>query len=279
MQQPYIDVLTRHAQSDDRVLALWLQGSFATGAADRYSDVDAHLLTHDEHADAFRAGAKDWLFAVRPLVYDIAMFGGQMVHAVTDEGIRVDLSMHAGEARDVGGAAIRALLDPDQRITPGEMSDAPGDATGAGADALTRHLNEFWRLFSMLPVVVGRDERVKGFVGVGLLANALGEALLFGGSRARDAGVKRLNEFLPDGWRVEIEDALRDAGSSPRALVETQLRLAALMRKHGPDVAHMRGAPYPTAFETTAIAYVRSELDRLPAPVDDDLWTALSDAR
>jgi len=120
---------------------------------------------------------------------------------------------------------------------------------------------------------------VKGFVGVGLLANALGEALLFGGSRARDAGVKRLNEFLPDGWRVEIEDALRDAGSSPRALVETQLRLAALMRKHGPDVAHMRGAPYPTAFETTAIAYVRSELDRLPAPVDDDLWTALSDAR
>jgi hypothetical protein len=275
VQQAYIDAITRHAEKDDRVLALWLQGSFATGAADRYSDVDAHLLTTDENADAFRSGGEAWLSAVRPAVYCVSMFGGQMLHAVTDEGMRVDLWMHAGETRDVSGAAVRALLDPDGRIVPGEPAARDGDA----AASLARHLNEFWRIFAMLPVVVGRDERVKGSVGAGLLADALGEALLFGGNRARDAGVKRLNEFLPDEWRVEIEDALHHAGSSPRAIVETHLRLAALMREHGPHVASARGTRYPTAFEATAIAYVRGELGRLKLSGDADLWAPLVDAR
>ena len=275
MQQAYIDALTRHAESDDRVLALWLQGSFATGAADSYSDVDAHLLTTDENADAFRSGGEGWLAAVRPTVYRASMFGGQMLHAVTDEGMRVDLWMHAGETRDVSGAAVRALLDPDERIVLGE----PGARDGDAAAALTRHLSEFWRIFAMLPVVVGRDERVKAFVGAGLLADALGEALLFGGGRSRDAGVKRLNEFLPDEWRVEIEDALHHAGSSPRALVETHLRLAAVMRRHGPHVAGARGTRYPAAFEATAIAYVREELDRIKLSGDADLWAPLADAR
>ena len=128
----------------------------------------------------------------------------------------------------------------------------------------------------MLPVVVGRKERVKGSVGAALAADTLAEALVYGGSGARYAGVKRLNEFIPDEWRDELEAALLSAGSSLRDIVETHLRLAALMRAHGPALATQHSVEYPAAFEATAIQYVRAELGRLPLTVDTELMDALS---
>jgi hypothetical protein len=140
-----------------------------------------------------------------------------------------------------------------------------------------RHLNEFWRVFAMLPVVVGHAERVKGVLGTALLADTLGEVLLHGGRRARDAGVKRLNKFLPHTWREEIEDALLHSGSSRTAIAETHLRLASLMRAHGRDVARRHDAEYPAAFEATAVTYVRVEMSRLDVAVRAELWEPLSD--
>ena len=52
--------------------------------------------------------------------------------------------------------------------------------------------------------VIGREERVKGVVGSAIAADVLAEALIYGGSGARDAGVKRLNEFIPAAWRADL---------------------------------------------------------------------------
>lgn len=274
-QRRYIAELTEAAHADARVHALWLQGSFATERADRYSDVDAHLLTSEADGEQFREAAVSWLDGVRALVYSRTMFGGQMLHTVTDEGMRVDLWMHAGDAHDTGGAATLVLLDEDSRLVAGK-TDRSGPGPHASRAAVERHLNEFWRVFAMLPVVVGRAERVKGVLGTALLADTLGEALLHGGSRVRDAGVKRLNEFLPDAWREGIEDALLHSGSSRTAIAETHLRLATLMRAHGRDVAGRHDAEYPAAFEATAVTYVRTELARLAVVVRPELWQPLS---
>jgi hypothetical protein len=128
-------------------------------------------------------------------------------------------------------------------------------------------------------VVIGREERVKGVVGTAIAADALAEALIYGGSGGRDAGVKRLNEFIPAAWRAELEAALLNAGSSPRDIVETQLRLAALMRTHGRAVAKLHGIQYPDAFERAAVQYVRAELGRLDLGVDRALLEGLSRSR
>ncbi len=263
--------LVERARADSRVLALWLQGSFATGRADRYSDVDAHLLTGHDDDDAFRSEAQIWLDSVRPMVHCTSMFDGRMLHGVTDEGMRVDLWMHAGETHEAAGSAVKILLDPAGRVSARAAAPARADAGG-----LARHLNEFWRIFAMLPVVIGRDERVKGVVGSALAADALAEALVYGGSGSRNAGVKRLNEFIPDTWREELEEALLDAGSARVDIANTQLRLAALMQQHGRAVAARHAVEYPEAFEAAAVRYVRADLERLDVSVDRGLLDRLA---
>ena len=44
MQQRFIDDVTHAVETDARVLAAWLEGSYGRGDADRFSDVDLHLL-------------------------------------------------------------------------------------------------------------------------------------------------------------------------------------------------------------------------------------------
>ena len=43
MHQEYLKAFADKAASDVRVLGTWLEGSFAKGTADRYSDIDIHL--------------------------------------------------------------------------------------------------------------------------------------------------------------------------------------------------------------------------------------------
>ena len=48
MHQEYLKAFVDKADSDGRILAVWLEGSFAKGTADRYSDIDIHLLVAEE---------------------------------------------------------------------------------------------------------------------------------------------------------------------------------------------------------------------------------------
>ena len=79
-------------------------------------------------------------------------------------GRHVDLWMHAGDAHDTGSAATLVVLDEDGRLVPGK-ADHSDPSPHASRAAVERHLNEFWRVLVMLPVVVGRAERVKGVPG------------------------------------------------------------------------------------------------------------------
>ena len=76
MQNQFINALTDTAKADPRIRAAWLAGSFGKGIADRWSDVDAHLLIDPAHSDDFQAGVRGWLEALRPLVLFRLMFGG-----------------------------------------------------------------------------------------------------------------------------------------------------------------------------------------------------------
>ncbi len=69
------------------IRAAWLEGSFGRGNADRYSDLDIHLLLVPEHWQTFQAEVKSWLSPIRPLVLFNLLFDGKMVNALTADGI------------------------------------------------------------------------------------------------------------------------------------------------------------------------------------------------
>ena len=61
MQDEYLSRLNVTIQDDPSILAAWLEGSLGRGNADRYSDIDLHVLLTDDNLERFAAEAEQWL--------------------------------------------------------------------------------------------------------------------------------------------------------------------------------------------------------------------------
>ena len=92
--------LTRLAEADPRVEALWLQGSLATGKADPFSDVDAYLAVEDASFDEVWAGRGALLAQIGGALAwsDATTPGLTAVHALMLGGARLDLFFEKASA-------------------------------------------------------------------------------------------------------------------------------------------------------------------------------------
>lgn len=55
-------------ETDQRLVACWLEGSFASGAADAWSDIDMHVAVRDDNFDSFFADRVRTLNCIRPIL-------------------------------------------------------------------------------------------------------------------------------------------------------------------------------------------------------------------
>jgi hypothetical protein len=276
MQQSFIDAFTRLAATDERIHAAWLEGSFGRGIADRYSDVDAHLLVDATCLDAFRQEVRAWLEGIRPLVLYNVIFDGQMINALTVDGLRVDLWLHIGDSFEAGTLDLLVLWDQDGRLTPGK---SPAPPTSAEITAkLTYLVPEFWRCIAMLPVVIGRSELIAGCQGLIVEIGLLVDLLILGNGRQKDRGAKAINHLLSADVRTEIEEALHMPILDPAHLAAVHLRLAALMQVHGPILCARWEVAYPQGLEDAVMAYVVKELHLLGIDIHATVSVQSSDS-
>ncbi len=262
MQESFITALTDAATADPRIRAAWLAGSYGKGSADRWSDVDAHLLIDPARIDDFRAGVRSWLEALAPLVLYRLLFGGEMVNAMTDEGLRLDLWLHSGESAEVVEGQTRVLHAAEGALVwlphPGTLLSQP-----EAAAELERAIPEFWRCIAMLPVPLGRDEKLIGAAGNFLILLLLTDVLSVQSGIRKDRGVKALNSFLPPDYRRLAEDATSLPALTRENLARFQLRLAQIMQEHAPTICARWNVDYPQALEDAALRYVASELRQM----------------
>lgn len=258
MQQDYIYLLTSKTKADKRIKAAWLEGSFGRGNADRYSDLDIHMLLSDADLPDFKANVEAWLAAIAPLVQFRLLFDSKMINALTRDGLRLDLWLHAGDIATLDEHKARVLAADEHGV---RFEDAvPANDPAATAQALQRAIGEFWRCVALLPVGVGRNELITCFMGLTVQTNLLADMLLNGYGIARDRGVKNLNQFLPAEARQAIEDALSLNGLSTTSLARAHLALARVMQQHGPVVAARHSIAYPADLEAAVLRYVQEEL-------------------
>lgn len=262
MHDEYLAQLTTAIQDDPRILAGWLEGSLGRGNADRYSDIDLHLLLSDDGQTSFGAEAEQWLAALRPLVLFSLMFDGKMINALTVDGLRVDIWMHAAEVPTVDPPHAQVFYDPDQRIRS-EHKEQTVDTS-----VLLPRIREFWRCISLTPAVVGRQELIVGIQGLGIETMLMADILMAGYGIARDRGVKNLNDFLPLDTRQEIEQALSLQGLSQESLVRGHLALARVMQTHGHIIATRHHFEYPAELERAVLDYVHKESELLGVAVE-----------
>jgi predicted nucleotidyltransferase len=111
-REALIDRLTELARADDRIAALWLQGSLADGTADPYSDVDAYLAVHDDRFEelyAERAVLPERLGAVLAFAESPAL---KAVHCLMDGPVKLDLLFERlSAAPERERPAARILVD------------------------------------------------------------------------------------------------------------------------------------------------------------------------
>ncbi len=261
MHQEYLNAFVNKANSDGRILAVWLEGSLAKGTADRYSDIDIHLLVAEENQETFQHGLEFWLSDAQALVLFKDTFPGQMVTCITTTGLRLDVWLHAGDTIFLECSKVRVLFATESCIQFKETfrDEEPKDV----GSTLKQHINEFWRILSILPTVLGREENIAGFMGTSFAVMSLTEVLIIGNGNQRDRGVKNVNAFVPQVLREEIETALTMQRVNRENIAKAHLRLAAIMQRHGPDIAEQHEVLYPLALEKAVLSYISRELQIL----------------
>jgi len=73
-----------------------LAGSVAAGTADKWSDLDLHVVTLTEHHDAFLADWPSWLAAITPTVFARTPIAPFIINTVTADGLTFDVAVFAG---------------------------------------------------------------------------------------------------------------------------------------------------------------------------------------
>ena len=261
MHQEYLNAFADKVNLDGRILAVWLEGSLAKGASDRYSDIDIHLLVAEEDKDAFQHGLESWLSDVQALVLFKDTFPGQMVTCITTAGLRLDVWLHAGDTISLDGTKVRVLSAAEGCIQFKET--CRNEELKDVGSTLKQHFNEFWRVLAILPTVLGREENIAGFMGTTFAVMSLTEVLIIGSGNQRDRGVKNVNAFVPQGLREEIETALTMQSVNRESIAKAHLRLTAIMQRHGPDIAKQHGVLYPLTLEKAVLSYISRELQIL----------------
>lgn len=256
--QDALDQLTILLRSDPRIRAAWLAGSLGRGDADRYSDIDLHVVLVEADLAAFQAGVEEWLGAWRPLVLCKLLFDGKMVNALTADGVRIDLWPHTQDRVSLQADRVRVLHDPAGLIHF-DLTPVEADERAIAAE-LEAQIKEFWRCIALTPTVLGRNEKIVAFQGLSVEVGLLTNILIAGGRIERDAGVKKLNRFLPEQARAAIEQALALDRLTTASLLRAHLALAQIVRDHGPAIAASHGFDYPAALEAAVLHYVDAEM-------------------
>lgn len=159
-QQALLDRAVEVLHADDRILAASLAGSFATGEADPFSDVDLHCCVEDVAIDELRGdGWKEILHRITPTVMATTFPGGQTIggYTLTPNWTHLDLVFYPRSAVDASRLeGVRRLFDKSGEILPAESIPRP---PRQGAPYFPAEAVDFYfYLLGNLVTVIGRGE-------------------------------------------------------------------------------------------------------------------------
>jgi len=242
------------------VLAVYLIGSYGTGEADRFSDVDVHLVVTDESLQWFEENWDDVLRKLTgPTVFVDRLPGLVGGLGVTADWLHVDLIVHPLEAFDrFGHDGVRVLFDRDGTLFPdGDIARKGGRPVDPYWPAGAVNLFVYFLYFlGNLVTVLGRDERIVANQGVGAVRDQLIALMLAERGVRRAGGAKRLNAYLSDEQRAALE-AIPAAGTDPADIIAANRYICREFIRRGTALAPRTGEPWPADFVDATRAHLR----------------------
>ncbi|MEU4604728.1 nucleotidyltransferase domain-containing protein [Kribbella sp. NPDC023972] len=261
-QQQVIERARAVLPEDERILAVYLIGSYGTGEADRFSDVDVHCVVTDDAIDWF---VENWADVLRRITGPTVLAdripgivcGGL---GITPDWVHVDLIIHPlGSFDRFQYDGVRVLFDRDGTLFPD--GDQPSQGGRVGTPYWPEQtVNLFFYFLGNLVTVLGRDERIVANQGVGVLRDQLIALMLAERGVRRTSGAKRLNALLSDEQRAVLE-AIPPTGTDPADILAANQYIVREFIRRGTTLANQTGGPWPAEFVDATLAHLHDHFD------------------
>jgi hypothetical protein len=245
-------------QADARVVAAFLRGSYASGTADAYSDLDLSLITTDEAYEDFLAGREAFMRLLGEPLFLETFHRPNFAFFIFPDGTEGELALgRASDFTHMNRGSYRVLLDKTG-ILAGAVFPGYEPTQAEQIETLRRQVTWFWHDLSHFITAIGRGQL--------WWAHGQLEAL-----RLYCINLARLRQNFSDGdvgaeGYFKLEQALPVAQLSPLqatycplerdAMLQAALAIVRFFQELALLLTQTHGIAYPAALE-------RVMLDRL----------------
>jgi hypothetical protein len=269
-QKRVIESFATVCEQDERIVAAFVGGSFATGTADAFSDVDLYAIVRTDAYDGFLTTHRAFVarFGEPVFLEHFDGFGFDMFVFILDDGVQGELGIaRPDHFVHIHGGPYRTLVDKEG-LLEGVVFPWQGPSDKEQLTILRDQTQWFWRDVALYSVAMARQRL---WTAAGYLASM----------RRRCVDLARLGEDFgawADGYE-KLEDAvpgevLSDLeGSFPvfelGALAKAADCLIAFYRQIAPELARTHGIEYPRSLEAVVLRELSRAL-RHTGVVDDE---------
>jgi hypothetical protein len=256
-QRELIERVKRVLGRDDRVLGVWLVGSYARGTNDQFSDVDLWVVVDPADVDRF---CDDWpriCDEIAPTVFRRRIGDRPIFNQITPDWLRFDVSVGTPDAMASRTRSTVLPLHDPTGLSAGLRE--PGPPKQPDPDRVASIGQEFLRVLGLLPVVVGREEFVVGESGAGLLRSMLIDLMLQDVAVEDLGGALHLNRLLPAERRQILTD-LPPLEATGESVIARHVACAAAFLPLAKDLHRRCGLDWPQELEDAARRHLKKAL-------------------
>ena len=264
--QSILDRFIAASQSDERVIAAFLTGSYARGAADDYSDLDFCLITRSDAYQDFIAGKKDFISQLGEPLFLEDFNLPDMLLFIFSIGVECDLAISSQDRLDqLYSAPYQVLLDK-KGLFPEAMFTPPATPPADQVENLRRLISWFWHDLSHFIHALGRGQL---WWASGQIEALRGYCVSLARLQHDFSAEAELGEpyfKIDKALRTEALAPLRDTFCPlvPTAMLQAALTILHFYQELAPPLARAHGIVYPQRLEHIMLARLGKVSNELP---------------
>lgn len=249
--QTVINRFIAACQADERVVAAFLGGSYASGTTDAYSDLDLYLITTDEAYDDFFAGREAFMRLLGEPVFleDFHGFGADFVFFIFPDGTEGELGLgRESHFHHLHGGPYQVLLDK-KGILEGVVFPSYEAPQTEQIETLHRLIYWFWHDLSHHFITSLARGRLWSAYGAleDLRLTCVNLARLRQNFHAEAEGYEKVEQALPVEQLSPLQSTFCPMERS--AMLQAALVIIRFYQELAPPLAHAHGITYPIALE------------------------------
>ena len=248
-------------QADKRVVSAFIGGSYATGNADEYSDLDLYLITTTEAYVDFFAERQRFLARLGDPVFaeDFHGFGFDMVVFILVNGVEGELALaDEGRFHHIHGGPFRVLVDKKE-ILSNVSFPLQKPTRREQQEALRRLVYWFWRDLSLFITAMARERlwTAYGYL-ESLQLKCVNLARLTEDFTVWAEGYEKLEQAVAPQALLSLQVTI--GPMTQEAMLEMAWELIRFYQGVVPHLAESHGIEYPTRLESIVSSRLKTTI-------------------